>query len=589
MVDEYTHEDALTFTSYSTEDIWLSRETVPYSFPTINGSRKILNSIYCMDQTAGKEKNDSSDDQWLSRAISQLAFELEKIRYDNDASLVIDVLSQHKAKSSKKELKKQLEKLRKEFSSFLNKQNRKRPTLIKQEDLIRFVVNGFKESVSSEICLLQDMISFDVELECEYLMQYMLDQLKKKRKNLDHDQLTSFIICNGNHVSNAWIDQLLLPSNRERKPDKDESESHSLLQTSIEKAAAETLFAHQWINASVQSRHSSSGVKKFGAQDWNKSSAGSHHSSSRVSSIQLRKDYQGSDHDVDSVASSQVMSDVISAFASGRLSNPISISYDTLKQATKNFDEKKIDEGGSLIAAGGFGQVFLGEWQGQRVAVKRLKKPKNEHLSTMHLSKWQYMNEVSALTMCPSHPNVVQLIGICDDGPELCLVYEYVEGRTLAQHLAKESRESLSWNERIEMAQDIASSIHHIQSTSQRPLIHRDVKSANILVSHDRRVRLADFGLSCFGEHLDNMHASFCISGSTTGGTRCYMPPEAFKGIVSTRTDIYSFGMVLFELVTGLPPYSLSKKLDLVVYLFLVILAEILNFCMLLGNVSETN
>ena len=68
------------------------------------------------------------------------------------------------------------------------------------------------------------------------------------------------------------------------------------------------------------------------------------------------------------------MSDVISAFASGRLSNPISISYDTLKQATKNFDEKKIDEGGSLIAAGGFGQVFLGEWQGQRVAVKRLKK-----------------------------------------------------------------------------------------------------------------------------------------------------------------------------------------------------------------------
>ena len=68
------------------------------------------------------------------------------------------------------------------------------------------------------------------------------------------------------------------------------------------------------------------------------------------------------------------MSPVISTFTSGHRSKPIFIPYYTLMQATKNFDEKKIDEGGSLIAAGSFGQVFLGEWQGQRVAVKRLKK-----------------------------------------------------------------------------------------------------------------------------------------------------------------------------------------------------------------------
>ncbi|XP_062512276.1 uncharacterized protein LOC134188100 isoform X2 [Corticium candelabrum] len=554
MVDEFTHEDALTFAS-STEDIWLSRETVPYSFPTINGSREISNSIYCMGQTADKEKNDSLDDQWNLRAVSQSACNSEEITYDNDGSPLIkltpgkeaprDVVSQHKAKGSKKELKK----------------------LIKQEDLIKFVVNALKESRSFRICVLQSMVSFDLRLESEYLMQDMLEQLKKKRENLENDQLTSFILSNGNHVSNAWIDQLLLASNRERKPDKDESESHNLLQTNLEKAQPETLFAHQWSKPSTGSRHSSSGAEKFCVQEWSKPSAGSCHSSSGVSTIPLRKDYQGSDNDVDDVASSQVMSAVISSFASGHLSKPIFISYDTLMQATKNFDEKKIDEGGSLIAAGSFGQVFLGEWQRQRVAVKRLKKPKNEHSSTLRLSKRQYMNEVSALTMCPPHPNVVRLIGICDDGPELCLVYEYVEGRTLAQHLAKESREPLSWNERIEMAHDIASSIHHIQSTSQRPLIHRDVKSSNILTSCDRRVRLANFGLSCFGEHLDNMHASFLESGSTTVGTRCYMPPEAFKGIFSTRTDVYSIGMVLFELLTGLPPYSSSMKLDLATFL----------------------
>ena len=69
-------------------------------------------------------------------------------------------------------------------------------------------------------------------------------------------------------------------------------------------------------------------------------------------------------------------------------------------------------------------------------------------------------------------------------------------------------------------------------------------------MSHDRRVRLVDFGLSCFGEHVDNMDASFCDSGSMAVGTRSYMSPEAFKGIYSTRTDVYSFGVVGVKCVT---------------------------------------
>ncbi|XP_062512505.1 uncharacterized protein LOC134188326 [Corticium candelabrum] len=363
----------------------------------------------------------------------------------------------------------------------------------------------------------------------------IMDQLQNNRQESRYHQIISFwIASNGNQVTNA-VAREVLQANEESGTNQHEAHSRSSLKSLKAK--------YQWAKSSGHSRHSSTGVSR-----------------------QLRKEYQGSGSDADN-SGSQVMSAVISAFVSGHFSKPIFIPYDTLMQATKNFDEKKVEEGGSLIAAGSFGQVFLGDWQGQQVAVKRLKKPKNERLSTVRLSKRQYMNEVSALTMCRPHPNVVRLIGICDDGPELCLVYEYVEGRTLAQPLAKESREPLNWSERIEMAHDIASSIHHIQSTSQRPLIHRDVKSSNILASCDRRVRLADFGLSCFGEHLDNMHASFLESGSTTVGTRCYMPPEAFKGIFSTRTDAYSFGMVLFELVTGLPPYSSSKKLDLATFL----------------------
>ncbi|XP_062512506.1 interleukin-1 receptor-associated kinase 4-like [Corticium candelabrum] len=308
-------------------------------------------------------------------------------------------------------------------------------------------------------------------------------------------------------------------------------------------------------------------AKSLSADQWTKSSAPSRHCSSGDSNRQWRKDYKGSDSDADNVSSSQVTSPVSSTHASSHFSRLEVISYNTLKQATNDFNERKIDEGGSLIAAGSFGQVFLGNWQDQRVAVKRLKKPKDERLSTVRLSKKQYRNEMLALTRCPSHPNVVRLLGISDDGPEMCLVYEYVDGMTLAQHLAKESSEPLSWNERLEVAHGSAKGIHHIQTTPQRPLIHRDIKSANILVSPDGRVIVADFGLSCFVEHVDNMDASFYDSGSMAVGTRSYMSPEACKGIISTRTDVYSFGVVLFELLTGLPPYFSSKKLDLVIWL----------------------
>jgi tRNA A-37 threonylcarbamoyl transferase component Bud32 len=280
------------------------------------------------------------------------------------------------------------------------------------------------------------------------------------------------------------------------------------------------------------------------------------------SSDQLRREY-AEDEKYD-VRNSEIISSTIFA---PPWSMPISIPYETLKVATNGFNEGKFGQDGNLVAEGSFSEVFHGMLADKQIAVKRLKKARSQRPSSILLSKRQFMNELSALTRCPPHENVIRLVGISDDGPELCLAYEFVEGKTLAQHLSKDSTEPLYWNERLDIAVGIARGIQHIQTSCKPPVIHRDVKSSNVLASRDLSVALADFGLSTVGDDAEDVNKSFVESGSTAVGTRCYMPPEAFKGVFSTRTDVYSFGMILFELLSGLPPYSWSKKIDLIAYL----------------------
>lgn len=240
--------------------------------------------------------------------------------------------------------------------------------------------------------------------------------------------------------------------------------------------------------------------------------------------------------------------------------------YDTLARATSDFDQRKRKEGGALIAAGNFGEVFYAVLDGNRLAaVKRLKAARSQRQSSKKLSKRQFTNELTALTMCPPHQNVVNLLGMSSDGPMLCLVYEYVGGGTLSEYLAAD--QSLVWSDRVKISTGVARALHHIHTSCSPPILHRDVKSCNILLLSDFTPVLTDFGLSCQGEFTDEPDASFMESGSTTVGTRCYMPPEAFLGIFCTRSDIYSFGMVLFEVITGMPPYSKAQKTDLITYL----------------------
>jgi hypothetical protein len=158
------------------------------------------------------------------------------------------------------------------------------------------------------------------------------------------------------------------------------------------------------------------------------------------SSDQLRREY-AEDEKYD-VRNSEIISSTIFA---PPWSMPISIPYETLKVATNGFNEGKFGQDGNLVAEGSFSEVFHGMLADKQIAVKRLKKARSQRPSSILLSKRQFMNELSALTRCPPHENVIRLVGISDDGPELCLAYEFVEGKTLAQHLSKVRNILLYW------------------------------------------------------------------------------------------------------------------------------------------------
>lgn len=124
----------------------------------------------------------------------------------------------------------------------------------------------------------------------------------------------------------------------------------------------------------------------------------------------------------------------------------------------------------------------------------------------------------------------------------------------------KDGTSPLEWKVRITIADDIASGIDFLHNGYRQPVIHRDVKSSNVLIGGRFDAKLSDFGLSVLAGDLDQGPPS----PGPSVGTRPYMPPEAFQGVITTKVDIYGFGMILYELSTGLPPYSSKKKQNLV-------------------------
>ncbi|OTF70078.1 Serine/threonine-kinase pelle-like protein, partial [Euroglyphus maynei] len=256
----------------------------------------------------------------------------------------------------------------------------------------------------------------------------------------------------------------------------------------------------------------------------------------------------------------------------------IRFSYQNLRNATNNFSSKNLTDGGTKLGEGSFGEVFrcatalLNPFRindVKFVAVKRFKQLPVENSDNSN-GRDEFLAELNIMYHF-RHPNLVKLYGYSDDGPNLCIVTEYLENGSLHNYLfdRQPNRRPLSFAERVRIVTDIADAIVYLHTYSNlgmdKPFVHRDIKSANILLDEQIRARLGDLGLVRQGSN-SNMETT--IVTQTVKGTSVYMAPEAFRGDVSVKVDTFSFGVVLLELLTGMAAFDPNREeSDMVSYI----------------------
>ncbi|CAL8155171.1 unnamed protein product [Prunus armeniaca] len=222
-----------------------------------------------------------------------------------------------------------------------------------------------------------------------------------------------------------------------------------------------------------------------------------------------------------------------------------SFTFRELAAATKGFREV------NLIGEGGFGRVYKGRLDaGQVVAIKQLN---HDGLQGFQ----EFIVEVLMLSLL-HHTNLVTLIGYCTDGDQRLLVYEYMPRGSLEDHLFDLSpdREPLSWDTRIKIAVGAAQGLEYLHCKANPPVIYRDLKSANILLDDQFNPKLSDFGLAKLAPVGDKTHVSTRVMG-----TYGYCAPEyAMSGKLTLKSDIYSFGVVMLELITGKKAIDCSMR-----------------------------
>ncbi|KAK9074974.1 hypothetical protein SSX86_003293 [Deinandra increscens subsp. villosa] len=225
----------------------------------------------------------------------------------------------------------------------------------------------------------------------------------------------------------------------------------------------------------------------------------------------------------------------------------LKISFAEIKDATKDF--------GKVIGRGGYGPVYEGQLftNGKhiKVAVKRLNEQFGQGLK-------EFLTEIQLLSG-QQHENIITLVGYCDEGKEKIIVYEYAEHGSLDRYIRlSDTRYALTWLERLTIVFDAARGLDHLHNHlgEHQSIIHRDIKSSNILLDHKWVGKISDLGLSKLT--VSGFGRSTVISQAC--GTQNYLEPEYIRtGLVNKKTDVYSFGMVLFEVLCGRLCYARDK------------------------------
>ncbi|KAK9099312.1 hypothetical protein Syun_026357 [Stephania yunnanensis] len=215
-----------------------------------------------------------------------------------------------------------------------------------------------------------------------------------------------------------------------------------------------------------------------------------------------------------------------------------------MERATNNFDSL------TILGEGGFGRVYRGDLDdGTKVAIKVLKRDD-------HQGGREFMAEVEMLSRL-HHRNLVKLIGICIEGHARCLVYELIPNSSLESHLhgVDKGTAPLDWGARMKIALGAARGLAYLHEDSSPRVIHRDFKASNILLEDDDTPKVSDFGLARAALDEESKHISTRVMG-----TFGYVAPEyAMTGHLLVKSDVYSYGVVLLELLTGRKPVDMSQ------------------------------